>query len=1233
MKNKAFKTKLLTVLLTLCMLLSLVPISAFAATPATETADFTVGQGREAITLLNQYKTGTAESLWDNTAKTLTLWGVDFTTTAQTAVKLPAGATIVLKDGTHNTIQSGDVSLEVSGGYSNATYINALDAAGSLTIEGGTAGSGTLSVFAGKLKNSGDGWVYSSGISVDGDFTVKGGRVTARGGCAESDGSCFSFGVKMDSDTKNKALLVTGGTLTAIADEAYELEEGGTKRASFSRGVEMFRGNVIVSGSGKLRAESVEAMAEATVMSNGLYISAGNLTVANSAEVAVAGAYAAYISGGSLRLDGGSLTAVSTQTADDNGNLGCAIDMDMDLNKQVADSGSITVSGGTLETVNGDIRMSTIGATGNQSLFTVTGGTIVNRGQLYGPKKLDISGGTMQTQGIEAEALTLSDGSLTIREPVRKNPNYDNLLVRPALDVKTLTVSGGTLDAAWDWGQFTPIVFPVNTYYGYTDSLVEMTGSSSVATFTGGTTTLDTGKAGNTALLIKGQLTIGDGMAETGADSSHRQLGTAPVKIAAAAASTAITTVDVANVKLDYQPGNTPKASAKRTGTNQDKYDILFECWEKREKDANDTVSTVAYWYSDENCYSDGNVQFNTFEKGGRYRYSVKLQAKDGYTFDSNLTNRENVTLNGASLPSGSWVMVMDDGKTCLIQYGTELRPGQTVEEIRLDAIINFNAGDKPLFSTGIIDPIVDTDHQRWDANDGSGYGITSSDYWNERYNGKLITEFEAGKSYTYGVYFKISDLGMEEGYRFDQNTKLYINGEEITLTPDQINVDDNGETIWFSNVLTMTPTTVKVIDVVEINNVTVSFKDGDKPVFTGKSPEGVKYAYNCEWWELDSKTGAISADFFSGAYENKITAFEAGKTYHYGLYVKAVGYVESENTTYLFGPNTKLKINGEFVNYTRYEGDESDGSDGTMWVLTDLTMTPEAGGTTPAEKYTVTYTDGVDGEEIFKDQVYTVEFGKATPAFNGTPARDGYKFTGWTPTVADTVTRNATYTAQWEKLTPAETFTVTYTDGVGNEEIFKDQVYTVEFGKATPAFNGTPARDGYKFTGWTPTVADTVTRNATYTAQWEKLTPAETFTVTYTDGVDNEEIFKDQTYTVESGKATPAFNGTPTRKGYTFAGWKPAVAATVTSNATYEATWKSDSAMTTPSDNKPSTGETTSPNTGNGTTSPKTGDTTSPKTGDNSNLALWFAVLFISGGVLTVLGITSRKKSKNALK
>lgn len=64
---------------------------------------------------------------------------------------------------------------------------------------------------------------------------------------------------------------------------------------------------------------------------------------------------------------------------------------------------------------------------------------------------------------------------------------------------------------------------------------------------------------------------------------------------------------------------------------------------------------------------------------------------------------------------------------------------------------------------------------------------------------------------------------------------------------------------------------------------------------------------------------------------------------------------------------------------------------------------------------------------------------------------------------------------------------TVTYTDGVENEEVFADQVYIVKEGDATPAFKGTPAREGYVFLGWDPEVAETVTSNATYTARWEE--------------------------------------------------------------------------------------------------------------------------------------------------
>lgn len=718
--------KLMAVLLAVCMIAALMPVGVFAADSATQTADFTTGECENAINLLNDYKTGQTNSTWDNGSKTLTLNGINFTTTAKTAVKLPAGSTIVLKDGTSNTIQSGGVTLNVSGDYSNQTYINALDAAGSLTIKGETEGTGALSVEAGALKNNGDGWVYSTGISVDGNFTVESGLVTTRGGCVESDGSCFSYGVKMDSDTKNKALMVTGGTLTAIADKAYELVEGGTKRAVFSRGVEVYRGSVIVSGDGKLRAESVKEMAEATVMSNGLYISAGNLTVEQSAEVAVAGARAAYISGGSIQLQGGKLTATSTQEPDYNGNLGYAISVNGD--KTVANSGNITVNDGILETVNGQIYMYTIDAMKNQGMFTVTGGTIVNSGQLYGAKKVDISGGTMKTQGIDTDALTLSGGTLTIREAVRKNPYYNNLLVRPALDVNTLTVSGGTLYAAWYWGEFTPIVFPIDDYYGYADPLVEMKDSSSSATFTGGTTTLDTGKAGNTALLIKGQLNIGDDMAETGADTNQCQIKSdIPVKIAAATASTTITIVDVENVKLDYQPGSTPQASAKPAGANKDKYDILFERWEKLEQNE---AGTVTYWYSDESYYEKNDLKITEFEKDVQYRYSIKLKAVGDYKFDDNT----GLYINGGDLKSdANPVTVSDDGKTICFEGVMTITPkafsgGGSYVPVQKPEIITGEGGEATLENNGTTLVIAPDDGMQISKVTVNGNEVTVTD-------------------------------------------------------------------------------------------------------------------------------------------------------------------------------------------------------------------------------------------------------------------------------------------------------------------------------------------------------------------------------------------------------------------------------------------------------------------------------------------------------------------------
>ena len=150
------------------------------------------------------------------------------------------------------------------------------------------------------------------------------------------------------------------------------------------------------------------------------------------------------------------------------------------------------------------------------------------------------------------------------------------------------------------------------------------------------------------------------------------------------------------------------------------------------------------------------------------------------------------------------------------------------------------------------------------------------------------------------------------------------------------------------------------------------------------------------------------------------------------------------------------------------------------------------------------------------------------------------------------------------------------YTDG------YKDDAYTITIGD------------------WEKTDDDCYIRVVTkvcdycgYTSEYEEIG----YSVTYTDGVDNTEIFKDQTTIVPAGDVTPAFDGgTPTRDGYTFEGWNPVVDETVTKSITYTAAWKE----VVP---------------------------TNPQTGDNSYLPLWISLLVAS--VFGIAGTTvySRRK------
>ena len=120
------------------------------------------------------------------------------------------------------------------------------------------------------------------------------------------------------------------------------------------------------------------------------------------------------------------------------------------------------------------------------------------------------------------------------------------------------------------------------------------------------------------------------------------------------------------------------------------------------------------------------------------------------------------------------------------------------------------------------------------------------------------------------------------------------------------------------------------------------------------------------------------------------------------------------------------------------------------------------------------------------------------------------------------------------------------------------------------------------------------------------------------------------------AGKIVTVAQNEFTRNNYTFTGWntqadgkgtayKPGDSFTLTDKDTVlYAQWSKNSGSAGTGTNgtaKPSAGTGT-----NGTAKP----TDSPKTGDNSNLALWFALLFVSGGAVTATTIYGRKNKRS---
>lgn len=199
-------------------------------------------------------------------------------------------------------------------------------------------------------------------------------------------------------------------------------------------------------------------------------------------------------------------------------------------------------------------------------------------------------------------------------------------------------------------------------------------------------------------------------------------------------------------------------------------------------------------------------------------------------------------------------------------------------------------------------------------------------------------------------------------------------------------------------------------------------------------------------------------------------------------------------------------------------------------------------GGETPTTSHTATF---MNGTETWDTQT-VAENGSITAPTKGDPSKgDNYSFKGWSTdgTAANIVTfpqtmgtADVTYYAVFEEKAVAKHTATFKVDGVtyGTPAEYEEGAAIV-----APA---DPAKTGYTFTGWNPTVGTMGTSDMVFNAVFE----AKTYNVTFDiDGKKTNSTVKyDGTYTLPAN---------PTKTGYTFDSWVDSEGNTVTTSSTHK--------------------------------------------------------------------------------
>ena len=187
--------------------------------------------------------------------------------------------------------------------------------------------------------------------------------------------------------------------------------------------------------------------------------------------------------------------------------------------------------------------------------------------------------------------------------------------------------------------------------------------------------------------------------------------------------------------------------------------------------------------------------------------------------------------------------------------------------------------------------------------------------------------------------------------------------------------------------------------------------------------------------------------------------------------------------------------------------------------------------------QYTITF-DTNGGSEIAP---ITQDYGTEITAPDN-PTRKGYTFKGWDKEIPETMpAENITVKAQWE----INQYTITFDTNGGSEIVPITQDYGTEI-----TVPDNPTRKGYTFMGWDKEIPETMPAdNITVKAQWE----INQYTIAFDTNGGSEITPITQDY----GTAITA-PADPTRKGYTFKGWDKEIPETMPAeNLTITARWR----------------------------------------------------------------------------